>query len=500
MSSVSDAGRSRDAGRNPDAGRAEAPRDLDRDHGLDARDVAAVEAAVEAESPALEAAALEADDGFEAPLAAEQGTTATGAEDEPAGVEGDTAVGSTEISDDTLATVDVLEREIQERGWVGDPAAASDLADRVKDVLTAVPEADRPAVQEMLMGPVEEVARFGLFELDTGRISPERVESVAAFSELVGHPVIDALAQNLRTATERGDIEARDALAGALVDIAQTNQQANVQRGAARTLLHGPVEVLREGLSGRIDGLDANTLAHLSRTRGTADTDARLRSVADQLDPSVNQALDAYGLSQARVPEPSIEGVHGLLDVAGLVPGVGEIADAANATLYALQGRFGDALLSASALLPFGSLGTGGRALNRAADGVGGGGGAARLAGAAREDRAEAFLQNLGFDARRANLETNGTDIDIILTTPNGRYAVLVGGDRKAMVDGQIDDAAVQETLERFRRAEEAALDPDGPFRTDGAGAKLMFERETTDPRVIDRFIEELGPAAVIVF
>lgn len=44
--------------------------------------------------------------------------------------------------------------------------------------------------------------------------------------------------------------------------------------------------------------------------------------------------------------------MHGALDVAGLIPGLGEIADGANAVIYLAEGRFIEAGISAVAMIP----------------------------------------------------------------------------------------------------------------------------------------------------
>ena len=48
---------------------------------------------------------------------------------------------------------------------------------------------------------------------------------------------------------------------------------------------------------------------------------------------------------------------HAALDVAGLVPGVGEVADLANAAWYAAEGDYGNAALSAASAIPFAGWG-----------------------------------------------------------------------------------------------------------------------------------------------
>ena len=48
----------------------------------------------------------------------------------------------------------------------------------------------------------------------------------------------------------------------------------------------------------------------------------------------------------------SKENVHDMLMVAGFTPGLGNVADAADAILYAAEGEFGSAALSAAAMIP----------------------------------------------------------------------------------------------------------------------------------------------------
>lgn len=60
--------------------------------------------------------------------------------------------------------------------------------------------------------------------------------------------------------------------------------------------------------------------------------------------------------------------IHLLLDVAGMVPVVGEFADATNAVLYLSKGQYVDATVSASAMIPIvGNLGTGVRSTSKVA-------------------------------------------------------------------------------------------------------------------------------------
>ena len=47
------------------------------------------------------------------------------------------------------------------------------------------------------------------------------------------------------------------------------------------------------------------------------------------------------------------EDVHNMLMVAGMTPAIGNVADAADALLYTLEGEFGSAALSTAAMIPF---------------------------------------------------------------------------------------------------------------------------------------------------
>jgi hypothetical protein len=51
-------------------------------------------------------------------------------------------------------------------------------------------------------------------------------------------------------------------------------------------------------------------------------------------------------------PNASTKNIHNLLSVAGFVPGLGNIADAADALLYASEGEFSDAAISMASMIP----------------------------------------------------------------------------------------------------------------------------------------------------
>jgi len=60
-------------------------------------------------------------------------------------------------------------------------------------------------------------------------------------------------------------------------------------------------------------------------------------------------AVDLFG-SKSKVTK---EDVHNMLMAAGFTPGLGNIADAADALLYTAEGEFGSAALSLAAIIPF---------------------------------------------------------------------------------------------------------------------------------------------------
>ena len=65
--------------------------------------------------------------------------------------------------------------------------------------------------------------------------------------------------------------------------------------------------------------------------------------------------------------DKSTKGIHNALMAAGMTPALGNVADLTDATLYALEGEFGDAAWSAAAAIPvIGQMVSGKRALKAA--------------------------------------------------------------------------------------------------------------------------------------
>jgi len=62
-------------------------------------------------------------------------------------------------------------------------------------------------------------------------------------------------------------------------------------------------------------------------------------------------------LASCTMCDKALDGFQTALDFAGLVPGVGELADGANALIYTARGDYGNAALSAAAMIPFAGWG-----------------------------------------------------------------------------------------------------------------------------------------------
>jgi hypothetical protein len=80
-----------------------------------------------------------------------------------------------------------------------------------------------------------------------------------------------------------------------------------------------------------------------------------MNTVADKSNVDINNMGDI---------DKSTKGIHNALMAAGMTPAYGNVADLADATLYALEGEFGDAAWSAAAAIPvIGQMVAGKRAL-----------------------------------------------------------------------------------------------------------------------------------------
>lgn len=82
--------------------------------------------------------------------------------------------------------------------------------------------------------------------------------------------------------------------------------------------------------------------------------------------------LDPFGLGpvQASFYSGMMDFVQGGLDIAGLIPGFGEVADGLNAAIYLARGDYGNASLSAASMIPFVGWGTGIIKITNRIDGI----------------------------------------------------------------------------------------------------------------------------------
>lgn len=82
-------------------------------------------------------------------------------------------------------------------------------------------------------------------------------------------------------------------------------------------------------------------------------------STSDSATPRPNEAGPTQGAG-------ALDHVQTLLDLVGLIPGVGEVADGANALIHLARGNYADAALSAAAMIPIaGTAATGGKFLRK---------------------------------------------------------------------------------------------------------------------------------------
>ena len=83
--------------------------------------------------------------------------------------------------------------------------------------------------------------------------------------------------------------------------------------------------------------------------------------MADKIDNEAFKSMVTFSKSDATeanlFPQDSSgdwsKDIHNALMAAGFAPGLGNVADAADAMLYAFEGEFGSAALSAAAMIPF---------------------------------------------------------------------------------------------------------------------------------------------------
>ncbi|MEY8042166.1 putative T7SS-secreted protein [Saccharopolyspora cebuensis] len=123
----------------------------------------------------------------------------------------------------------------------------------------------------------------------------------------------------------------------------------------------------------------------------------RARQQLAQVAGETTQAL--RGLTPPEAESTFSQIAHGALDLAGFIPGFGEVADLTNAAWYAAQGKGVEAGLSAAAAIPFVGWGAGAAKITKAsgpaADAAKAAGHApAQLGQAVRKDYRKTFFEN----------------------------------------------------------------------------------------------------------
>ncbi|GAA1214058.1 putative T7SS-secreted protein [Prauserella alba] len=104
-----------------------------------------------------------------------------------------------------------------------------------------------------------------------------------------------------------------------------------------------------------------------STRQAARDTLNRARHQLKQVADDTAQALRSITPAEEETTLSAMG--HGALDLAGLIPGIGELADGTNAAWYAGQGRYTEAAISGAAAVPFaGWAATAGKAADKATD------------------------------------------------------------------------------------------------------------------------------------
>ena len=159
----------------------------------------------------------------------------------------------------------------------------------------------------------------------------------------------EARAEAGRAAGHRADADAR-ALLSAIGDAEPTGGQQQAQDAARRA----QVAAEREVQAGEAAMAAAAQQAEAANARAAA----RIRDLTGQLDGMTGGQASTDTVAPPPPPPPPKEhgfwsGLgHGVLDVAGLVPVIGEPADGINAAWYAAEGDKANAALSAAAMVP----------------------------------------------------------------------------------------------------------------------------------------------------
>ncbi|MBO0931732.1 hypothetical protein [Fibrella aquatilis] len=132
-----------------------------------------------------------------------------------------------------------------------------------------------------------------------------------------------------------------------------------------------------------------------------------------------NWPVESHGAGITHTPptlpkEPSAlsEGLHSVLDVVGMIPVVGELADGANALMYAAEGNYAEAAIAAAAMIPVvGNLATGAKFMRKGSKAL------------------KAFLKNAGSLTKTdilQHVQKNVPSLKLKGKSPDGRFFEFV--------------------------------------------------------------------------
>ncbi|WP_263247236.1 putative T7SS-secreted protein [Saccharopolyspora rosea] len=198
--------------------------------------------------------------------------------------------------------------------------------------------------------------------------------------------VLDIYAGTLRYAQEQaaeaialwnqGQQQTRQAQAAHEQAIVAANQEGSADRPGTAAPFNDPGEPTRQAARDMLQ---------------------RARQQLAKVAAETAQALQ--GLTPPQADSTVAQAAHGVLDLAGFVPGIGDIADLTNAAWYAAEGKTVDAGLSAAAAIPFLGWGAGAskvtKAVGEAAEAAKAAGHApAQLGRAIRKDYRKTFFEN----------------------------------------------------------------------------------------------------------
>ncbi|MDQ0196281.1 NucA/NucB deoxyribonuclease domain-containing protein [Paenibacillus wynnii] len=185
---------------------------------------------------------------------------------------------------------------------------------------------------------------------------------------------------------------------------------------------------------------------------------------------TVNSAVNAVSEKAKKINvADTVNGFQTGLDVAGLIPGAGELADGANALIYMAKGEKANAALSAAAMIPgIGSIGTVGKLVGK---------------GKGLLDEGVSMAAHLGDDVRAVNKGKGKIDCPEC-TISRGKYPESAQHIEDAIKNGQPDTLTInrggaksnrRDSLKGLEKVQGKDLDeyPPAMFGEGGKGASV---------------------------